>query len=676
MILKNKISKWSYVIAICAFGLSLNSCDDFLDREPLDQVTPGLFLNSANDLSSFPISYYGNIFATHGGWSSGVGRFDDQTDNQATSNASYSYYVKGEWKVPASGGFGFGNIRDFNWFFEQVLPKWRNGKISGSEEDIKQYIGEVYMLRAMENFGFLKRYGDFPIIRNTVKDIQGDLVDAAKRAPRNEFARFILSDLDSAIMLLNNTGNNKVRLTKNAALLAKSRVALFEGSFLKYHKGTPRVPGGPNWPGAKMSYNSGFNINIDSEIDFFLTQAMSASKEVGDAIGLTVNSGKLNPDIAASGAVKPSGWNPYFEMFGARNMGSYPEILFWRDYDLELNVTHGVSIYIERGGNTGLTRGFVDGFLMKNGLPIYASGSGFQGDVTIMETKEDRDERLQLFVAGEEDIRSSISKVGSSNKDSVSRFGVPALLELEEVRDITGYRSKKFLNYELDEAPGSDLTCTAGSPIYRVAEAYLNYMEASYLKNKTIDGTADKYWRAIRNRAGVAEDYNVTIAATDLSKENDWGVYSAGEQVDITMFNIRRERRNEYVSEGMRMDDLKRWRSLDQVKNYVIEGFNLWDKAYDDKAYEDKNGVSLLISDGGSKGNVSAKSLGTHLRPYQKVMANNQVYNGYNWSKANYLSPISFRELQLASPDQINVENSNLYQNPYWPSESGGSALE
>jgi hypothetical protein len=84
----------------------------------------------------------------------------------------------------------------------------------------------------------------------------------------------------------------------------------------------------------------------------------------------------------------------------------------------------------------------------------------------------------------------------------------------------------------------------------------------------------------------------------------------------------------------------------------------------------------LLISDGSSKGNVSAKSLGNHLRPYQKVIANNQVYNGYNWSKANYLSPIPYREMQLASPDQVNVENSNLYQNPYWPTEPGGSALE
>ena len=53
------------------------------------------------------------------------------------------------------------------------------------------------------------------------------------------------------------------------ALLVKSRVALYEATFEKYHKGTPRVPGESGWPGANMAYNAGKTFNIDSEIDFF-----------------------------------------------------------------------------------------------------------------------------------------------------------------------------------------------------------------------------------------------------------------------------------------------------------------------------------------------------------------------------------------------------------------------
>lgn len=101
-------------------------------------------------------------------------------------------------------------------------------------------------------------------------------------------ARFIIEDLDRAIELMSlTTDNGKNRLTKNVALLFKSRVALFEATWLKYHKGTDRVPGGPGWPGAQQEYNAGFSIDIDKEVDWFLEQAMDASAQVADRISLT-----------------------------------------------------------------------------------------------------------------------------------------------------------------------------------------------------------------------------------------------------------------------------------------------------------------------------------------------------------------------------------------------------
>ncbi len=57
------------------------------------------------------------------------------------------------------------------------------------------------------------------------------LVEASKRSPRNEVARFILSDLDSAIeMMSSGKGTEKTRINRECALLMKSRVALFEGT--------------------------------------------------------------------------------------------------------------------------------------------------------------------------------------------------------------------------------------------------------------------------------------------------------------------------------------------------------------------------------------------------------------------------------------------------------------
>src|SRR3546814_19045071 len=75
-------------------------------------------------------------------------------------------------------------------------------------------------------------------------------------------------------------------------------------------------------------------------------------------------------------------------MFGDDDLEGYSGVLLWRDYDPTLGINHNVGHYITRnGGNTGYTRGFVDNFLMQNGLPIYASGSGYQGDDSVQDRK-------------------------------------------------------------------------------------------------------------------------------------------------------------------------------------------------------------------------------------------------------------------------------------------------
>ena len=88
----------------------------------------------------------------------------------------------------------------------------------------------------------------------------------------------------------------------------------------------------------------------------------------------------------------------------------------------------------------------------------------------------------------------------------------------------------------------------------------LNYLEACYEKNGRLDATAASYWRKIRQRAGVSDDFEKTIAATDLNKESDFGVYSGTQQV-ITNLNqqLRQhqiEQRKEQQSKKSSMEDM------------------------------------------------------------------------------------------------------------------------
>ena len=470
----------------------------------------------------------------------------------------------------------------------------------------------------------------------------------------------------------NEAPGGKNRISKNVAYLLRSRVALYEGTWLKHHKGTAFVPGGQGWPGDASALDG---FNIDTEINYFLEEAMKSAKVVGDQlVGNLVN----NTDAAEGMNVSFASLNPYYTMFCDEDMENYSEVLMWREYLESQNVTHNIQMQLQNnGGGSGWTRGLVNSYLMRNGLPIYAAGSGYDPEWEkegITATLKDRDSRIQIFTKKDGDI------------ENYTSAGTINYVDLEwvvkgnnETRMVTGYAIKKGKHYN-DYMQTLHHKGTTGSIIFRGTEALLNYMEACYEKNGNIDGTADNYWRALRTRAKVDPDYTKTIAATDMTKEaeGDFGAYSHGQLVDPTLYNIRRERRNEFIGEGMRWTDLKRWRACDQVNGYQVEGMRYWGSVYEG-TWTDDAGKDLVIVDvDGGTGNISSEAVsGVYIRPYQISRINNSVFNGYKFTPAHYLSPLpqsAFR--QTAGGDQTDLNSSVIYQNPGWPKVAGQGASE
>ncbi|MEN6454853.1 MAG: RagB/SusD family nutrient uptake outer membrane protein [Prolixibacteraceae bacterium] len=655
-------------IGIIGTGVLLFAgCDDFLDRSPLDKVTPEAYFSSESDLAAYSIKQYeddGNSIFTVLNASYGLGtfKFDDATDNQANVEGN-TRWVPGEWKVETSGGdWDFNKIRRCNYFFEQVLPRYESGAIQGNDANIRHYIGEMYLLRAYIYFTKLTALGDFPIITGTLSDDKATLIEASKRRPRNEVARFILEDCDRASgYLLETPPNGKNRLSRDAAYLIKSRAALFEGTWLKYHKGTAQVPGGPGWPGASMDYLKGFTIDIDKEISYFLDAAKKAAEPLAEKMA-----GALTPNSGIRLAMKPDGTirNQYYMMFASQNMEKFNEIIFWRAFS-STEYAGNVQMELQRnGGGSGYTKGFAESFLMKNGLPVYATGSGYKGDETLADVFAGRDDRFTLFTKypGDTLCYYSDGKIGLAP--------YPQILNSTETRSSTGYTVKKGMSY--DGSLGvSHHVGNIGAIVFRGAEALLNYIEADYELNHSLDSKSDRYWKALRVRAGVNPDYNKTIQATLVSKEaeGDFGAYSHGQLIDATLYNIRRERRCEFIAEAMRWNDLIRWRALDQIatKPYIIEGFKLWGPMQN--WYKDENGSKLVVDP--VKGNVSPKEKSLYLRPYQIVTLNNSYYNGYKWNAAHYLKPIAMKNFIQTSTSASNIENSIIYQNPGWSKVAG-----
>ncbi len=665
------------VLILGLYVFIITSCNDYLDITPPSQISPEKYLWDEDHLAAYTIQYYadygnynggsddkGGMLPSHYGSGGESFYFDDLSTDNETSRGTNNRYAQGVWTVGSTGGkWNFNNIYALNYYLQTVVPRFEADEISGNKDNVAHYVGEGYFLRALEYFYRLRTLGDFPIITEVIPDDQNLLTEASKRKPRNEVARFILDDLDKSInLLLDNPVGGKTRITRDAALLLKARVALFEATWLKYHKGTALVPNGPGWPGSNKEYNSNYTFStgsIDGEITFFLNEAINAAQEIADKIDLVSN----NMVIQESAAQQT---NSYYDMFASVNPASYDEVIMYRNYSVDLGRAHSYNHYIYHGAQKGYTHQMEQTFLMDNGLPIYDINSGYQGDDYIQDTKVNRDSRWRLFMKAPGEVKAF------RNIDTPETFETAPLVYSSDGKysTSTGYMLGK--GYALDynmQILGQDLTAPV---IFRAAEAYLIYIEASYELNGNINSKADEYWKAIRTRAGINPDYTVTIAATDMNMEsqNDWGAYSHGELIDPTLYNIRRERRCELIGEGQRYNDLIRWRAMDQLNGFQIEGCKIWGPMQNDYA------AGILLADQADEkdNTISSPSLSNYIRPYQIVQSNNNFYDGLFFTEAHYLNPIAVQHFLISSQDGETISTSPIYQNPGWPTIAGQSA--
>ena len=642
--------------------LGATSCNDYLEQEPPSYLTPENFYTSEDQVQAAANKFYQDILPGHGGWDYGTYITDNNTDNQMSLYPDNKFGT-GLWKVSnTNDDWSWSNVRNVNYQLGQIVEKYKAGEISGSDNNLRQYIGELYFFRAYAYFTLLQRFGDLPIITQALPDEESVLVAADKREPCNEVARFIINDLDTAMTYMPKSGFATTRVTYDAANLFKSRVALYEGSWLTNFAGTPFVPNGNGWPGAAKNadykYPSG---SIEAEAKFFFTTAAEAAEQVAEKYKgkLSVNTGKVPQSLD-----DPA--NPYLSIWGSTDDSKVPDVILWRQYSKSLGVRNDVEVAVQKGNiGTGFTRSLIEGYLMKDGKPIYASQYEYV-DTGLSKVRTNRDPRLSVFLKAPGDIN-CFKNVDDESGDHWTRIEtIPAITNSNpEDSYVTGYAIRKGMTFDraLTANGGSYNVCV----VFRATEALLNYMEAEYMLTKSLSGKVLEYWEDVRRAAGfTGEAVNplTTINATDMSKETlDWGAYSAGQLLsDKVLYNIRRERRCELIAEGLRGMDLQRWRSYDQLMNTPAhtEGIHLWGTPMQ-KWYKN------LVANGSSNSNVSSSSLSAYLRPHEKIKANNNFFNGLTWHMAHYLEPLPIRQFLLTASDHATISESPLYQNPYWP---------
>ncbi|MDD4591599.1 MAG: RagB/SusD family nutrient uptake outer membrane protein [Parabacteroides sp.] len=640
-----------------------------LDQEPLSSVSPESYFNTDAQLQAYVNNLYDGSFEVYLGNAAYTGFNDRITDNLAGKGDGNTIWIPANYKVAQNDGdWSFNYIYKCNFFFHKVLPKYEKGEIAGNQNLVRHSIGEAYFFRAFEYFKKLQALGDFPIVTEILESNMESLTEASKRAPRTDVAHFILEDLDKAIELMEgDAGTIKTRVTQKAALLFKSRVALYEGTWLKYFNGTAFVPNGTGWPGETKEYNNGYQFpkgSIQAEINFFLDEAIDAAKKVASTTELTVNNGILPQSTS-----DPD--NPYLKMYGDVSLNEYTEVVLWKQYDRGLGIVHNIPIQAQTvNGQTGLTRGYVDNFLMADGKPIYAATENeYKGDDYLTDVVENRDGRLQLFMKIPGQL--NYFAEGPTPQGATRVEPYPDLLILQNA---TGYGYRKGISFDADQL-SEYWNCYTGLIIFRAAEAYLNYIEAVYERHGSLDGDAKIYWESIRSRANNGQSVTFsdietnTIQNTRIEMEtpNDWGAYSAGVPLsDNTLYNIRRERRMELLGEGLRLMDLKRWRALDQMIQtpYRIEGFKVWGPMREWYAPE-------------QQAQFSPESKSKYYLPYELADNTNvAIQGGYKWKMAHYLSPIAAEHFLITAGKSGDPSTSPIYQNPYWPFRANETASE
>lgn len=489
--------------------------DDLLEKYPLDQVSSADFFKTVNDLEVYINPFYlsPGFEAKVSYRKSGISESDGNSDTQ-TSGTAINERLRGTRTIPSSGGnwsWYYNWVRRINYFFENY------GKCEADFADYQQYVGEAHFFRALTYFQLVKEFGDVPWYDYVLETDSEELYDP--RTPRNIVVDNILADLDTAAMYLSvDKVSYGTRINKWYALGFQSEVALYEGTWEKYHAGDV------------------FAV-ADADPDKYLTKAAEATEAIMNS-GLFQLYSTGNPE------------KDYYDFFIKRDYASSKATLFWQKYVLDLGVFNEFYSIHKYPQNRGLlTKGLADSYLCTDGDPISVSPL-FAGYDTITSEMSNRDPRfLQTFFHPDE--------VWLIEDDGTTTWGDGIFNRIHSNNSLkcaTAYMFRKFYNpnteYHIPESEENPII------LFRYAQVLLNFAEAKAELGQISQTDLDISINLLRDRVGMP---HLDLAA--ISTDSDWDFPDVSDIIN----EVRRERKVELAIEGRRWDDIARWAAADEL---------------------------------------------------------------------------------------------------------------
>lgn len=557
----------------------LTSCVDYLDKESDTELTLPMVFEDKTRIEGWLANVYSHVPDPYWGYARKLG-WDILSDDMTASERWRQWDWKvipmllGEWTPSTDWDGNYWArlpqlIREANIFIENVHPLPEQG-ISATE--VTYMKAEMRFMIAYYYYLLSNTYGPVPFKPNYIAPTDFNLADLMEgQRPYYEVVDWVDKELQEVAKILpaKYTEARKYgRATSIMCLAVRARMLLFAAS--------PLVNGNPDY--ANHKNKDGENLFSTTEDKSKWAYAAQACKELIDAAEAAGH--KLYTENNPDGTIDP--FMSYQNLFLTRYDEGNTEILFARPGGSEYGEyeKHATPAASGGSGGLGVTQSLVDAFFTENGLPI-------NDDSEYEETGfSDSDETRDNTVWDTEVNGGAITKSGTYNMycHREPRFYITVSYNnsyFTQEKRLFNFFNGSADNPHTHDAPQNgylirkkispDLNVKQGTYkyrpgiVYRLGEAYLNYAEAL---NESDPGNREilYYLNKIRERAGIRQ------YTTDDTDENSIHV-DLNDQAEMRKL-IRAERRVELSCEGIRYDDLRRWKEAENVLNGDFYGMN------------------------------------------------------------------------------------------------------
>lgn len=507
------------ILGLALLTLPLVSCNDFLTREPFDRLR-GDNEETWNSEDVIKYSMYNVYPSFFKGFNSGWGRSDwfaetdiaDWNDDNAQEVATF-FTKNVPTATTAATQWNFENVRTLNTYLSKL------SRSTILDEAKRHWIGVNRFLRAVEYAKLVSNFGDVPYYQEPIDPTDKAMLYRAF-SPRLEVMDSVLSDMKYAMENVRiSDGEQGLNITRDLVYAYASRIFLFEGTWQKYHS--------PQNAEAAAKY-------------------LQAAKDAADY-------------VLKSGRYKLC--NNYKDLTTSVDLAGNPEVILYRSYVAGV-VTHSLMTFMNtEPEKSSPSKSLIESYLTQNGLPINQDGGNtmYLGDKDFKKEITKRDPRLYATIDTTALRLPSVAAVYATSGYFANRFVNPSLLNL---------------------AGGKSYTNITDAPVMKLNEVMMNYIEAaaelaSLGKYTLTQSDFDRTINALRKRPST--NMPTVQLVGDALHVAAGEVKDSQRDADVSpiLWEIRRERRTELVYEGLRFNDLRRWKKLNYADMVLNPKLNM-----------------------------------------------------------------------------------------------------